>query len=464
MLLHEVITEIKDTFHSIDIRIFSHKQNDVWNSIFTIIRFRRETEEELRIIQKDLIKKCGSLIETKKFKVGIFSYPVEKWAKITDDLSKKFICLTDSFTVNYDEEINFNNNISEPHPEHGDYVYKNWKYFASYSELRNLQRPNYHDELQNNVLENQFSHVDDYLSAVFQYDKYDFQRNSWVRTLVPVFFKTEEIEFDHDKVIVDYTAYAQKNIQMSFKFFRSQHYRVNEEFVEKKIQNLELKENLELIQDRTTIKLDTENVGNSFELLVIKNKNILVERIEGKIEEYWKNRTEYTNPLYFVFEQFVKFDELEQMLLQFKSKKIHNDSEVFERGVSWLLNLLGITNIMLGEYEQIGNGFEKISTDIVGSFAKNRIFLVNVTIGLPKQSDFDREREYRENIEKIITNKKLQIHSIYFTGKDATESHPSATTNNVTLIGKSSINLILEHLKKGNLEEAREVIMQENGF
>ena len=214
MLLNEVINEIKDTFHSIDIRVFSHKKNDVWNCIFTVIRFRRETEEELRMIQEDLIKKCGSLIETEKFKVGIFHYPVKKWAKITDDLSKKFLCLTDSFAVNYDEAINFNNNVSEPHPEHGDYVYKNWKYFVSYSELRNSQRPNYHDELRSNVLENQFTDVDEYLSAVFQYDKYDFQRNPWIKTLVPTFFKTENIEFDHDKVIVDYTAYEQKNIQM----------------------------------------------------------------------------------------------------------------------------------------------------------------------------------------------------------------------------------------------------------
>lgn len=82
MLLNEVIKEIKDTFHSIDIRVFSHKQNDVWNSIFTVIRFRRETEDELQQIQKDLIKKCGSLIETEKFKVGIFHYPVEKWATL----------------------------------------------------------------------------------------------------------------------------------------------------------------------------------------------------------------------------------------------------------------------------------------------------------------------------------------------------------------------------------------------
>ena len=212
------------------------------------------------------------------------------------------------------------------------------------------------------------------------------------------------------------------------------------------------------------MELDTKNVGEAFELLVIKNKNTLIESKEGRMDEYWKTRTEYTNPTYYAFEQFVKFEELEQMLLQFKSKEIKKDSKVFERGVSWLLSLLGIPNMMLGEYERLGSGHDQTSTDILASFDTDKIFLINATIGLPKQSDFDREREYRENIESRVTNKKIEIHSIYFTGKDATESQASATANNVTLVGKYNIQMILEHIKKGKLEEARQVIFQKDSF
>jgi len=104
---------------------------------------------------------------------------------------------------------------------------------------------------------------------------------------------------------------------------------------------------------------------------------------------------------------------------------------------------------MLGGYAQIGRGSEKIFTDIVGSFENNHILLVNATTGLPKQSDFDIERECGETIEKSISNKKLKIHSAYFAGKNATESFPSANSDKVNLVGKSSLLLILEHLKKG---------------
>ena len=52
MLFHKTIEELKDSFHSIDVRIFSYKHDNAWHNIFTIIRFRRETEDQLeKIIQ-----------------------------------------------------------------------------------------------------------------------------------------------------------------------------------------------------------------------------------------------------------------------------------------------------------------------------------------------------------------------------------------------------------------------------
>jgi len=462
--LDKVLEELKDTFHSIDIRVFSHKPDDVWKNIFIIIRFRRETEDELMKIQTELIQKCGSLIETEKFKVGVFHYPVEKWTKIEDDLSKKFLCLTDSFAVNFDKEITFNHDISTPYFKSENYIDDDWKCFLFHNETNPPQKPNYHDLLINKTFENDFSHFDDYLSAIFEYNKYDFQHNPWVNTFVPVFFKIEQITFDHDIVNLTYSAYDQKNIRVTLNFYQAREYRTHDKFIDKKVVELEENKNSKLIKDKITMEVDTKNIGNAFDLLVIKNKNVLLENREGKIEDYWKGRTEYTNPTYYAFEQFVKFEELEQMLLQFKSKKLKKDSEVFERGISWLLSLIGLPNIMLGEYERLGNGYDQTSTDILASFEKDTIFLINVTIGLPQQSDFDREREYRENIEKRTTNKKIKICSIYFTGKDATEAQTSATANNVILIGKSNLQNILEHLKKGNLEKARQIILKEDSF
>ena len=55
----------------------------------------------------------------------------------------------------------------------------------------------------------------------------------------------------------------------------------------------------------------------------------------------------------------------------------------------------------------------------------------------------------------------MKIFSVYFTGKDPTESEKSAVDNDVILIGKTKLNLILQHLKKGSLEEAHQVIFSD---
>lgn len=460
-MIQNAIDELKDPFHSIDVRVFSFKQDNVWKNIFTIIRFRSETENELKTIHEELIKKRG-VLETEKFRMGLFHFSLTNWDKICKDASNKFICLNENYAVNFFESVNLRHTSIEPNPEPGNYIDKEWKFLRSYHETSSSSRPSYQDELRDEVLKNGFSNVDDYLSAVFQFDKYDFQHNPWIYVFVPVFFKTEKILFEHDKVNVEYTAYEQKDIQITFNFYNSVNRRVNEEFVEQKIQKLTLKDESKIINDKTIIGLQTDKISNSFELLVIKNKKILIERKEGRIGDYWKGRSEYTNPLYFVFEKFVNYDELEKMLFEFKSKDLGDDSKVFERGVSWLLSLLGFSNVLLNNYEKIGEGSHKISTDILCSLNDNRLFLVNATTGLPKQSDFDREKEYRENLAKLLTNKKLQVFSVYFTGKEATESENSARTNNVTLIGKSKLKILLEHLKKGDLEKARKIILNED--
>ena len=464
MKFPDAINELKDTFHSIDVRIFSFKQDNVWKNVFTIIRFRRETEDKLKAIHEKIIKQCRKLIQTDEFRVGVFHFPIERWDKICKDLTNKFICLTDTYAVNYFDVISFNETTAEPHVEHLNFVDRGWKFFIGYSETRSSSRPSYHDKLLDSALENNFSHIDDYLSAILQFDTYDFNRSPWLKIFVPTYFKTEKITFEHDKVEIKYSAYEQKDIQISFNFYKSSLRRTKEEFVDQKFQNLKLKNKADIIHDKTIIELDANKVGNSFELLVIKNNKLVIEQQEGKISDYWKGRSEYTNPLYFAFEKFVDYENLENMLFEFKSKGIGNQSDVFERGVSWLLSLLRIPNIMLGKYEKIGEGFNIISADILGVLDENRLFLVNATIGLPKQSDFDRERDYRENLEKMLTNKNLKISSLYFTGKEPTESEKSATTNNVILIGKSKLKIILQHLKKGELEDALNIVINEDFY
>ena len=447
---NEVIDELIETYRSIDIRIFCFKKDNAWHNIFTIIRFRRETMDELKKIYHKLAEKCQGIIKTEEFRVGTFQYEIEKWGKIKSDLSNKFLCLQDDFAINYTNPVDYNYQAYNAY-NHSDkeFVFKNWKAFNAYHEFNDSPHPAYNDKLLDKAIENHFSHFDDYLGAIFEYDKYDFQRHTWINTISPVYIQVKDIKFEHDKVTTTVIGHHQNNLELVFNFY-GEKFRPKAEFVEKKIGNIVLDKKEELIQKDIVLDIDTKSLTNEFELLIIKNKKILLEEERDKISNHWEGIGEYTNPFYFMFEKFVKFKNLESMLFELKAEGMKNPKKIFERGISLLLSILHIPNTMLDEFEKSGIGADIVSIDIIGMLRKNHIILANVTTGLPKQSDFDRERDYRVTIKKQLKNEKIEVTSIYFTAREPTESENSANLNNVNLIGKSRIKMILDHIKEGD--------------
>lgn len=457
MQLIQAIDELLETYQSIDIRILSFKQDNVWKSIFTIIRFRYESSEELNEIQKGIIQKCNGLVETDEFRLDLASFPITKWNQIKENLNQKFICLRDNLAINFFEPITFNHPLNTTYFVHDKhYVYKNWKQFFGSKTASNSSKPSYDEKLKDQAIERHFSYFDDYLAAIFESNKYEFQREPWVFTFIPVFLHVGKITFEHDKVQVQLTGLSQKNLHLAFNFFRSD-YNAKSEFIEQKVVDVNLNDNNDFQDKVISIPIDTKSLGNEFELLITKNK-ILLEQKRDSIARFWKERSEFTNPINYLFEKFVDFETLEDMLFKHESKDLKDPQKIFERGVSWIMSLMGIPNIMLGIYEKSRNGSSVVSTDILGAFDKDTIVLVNATVGLPKQSDFDRERDYNQNLSQMMTNPKIKLQSVYFTAKEPTESEQSAFANNIVLVGKSKIEMIVNHLKKGDVEKARKAI------
>ncbi|MEW6042934.1 MAG: hypothetical protein AB1608_01580 [Thermoproteota archaeon] len=459
MRLIDVIDALMDTYNSIDVRTFVFFQDNVWKNIFTIIRLRKESVEELKKQHEQLIAKCGGLIQTSGYRVDLFQFPIEKWQKITENLSNQFLCLTDSFAVNYFNNIHFNHSVTEPYLDlNRDHVYKTWNVFTGYNEIGNISKPNYIDKLFDEALTKRFSHFHDYLSAILEFDQYDFQHIPWIRIYVPVYFKVDGVQFNHDKVNVKFTTFPRENLELTFNFFSIRNYK--SEFIDKKTKSLELDGENALFQREATIELGSRPSGNEFELLVTKNGNILIEKFKDKIGNHWKESSEFSDPFRSVFNKYVDFESLEKMLMECESIDYKDPAKVFERGVSWVLSLLGIQNMVLGGFEKI-NG-NSVSTDILGNLDTNSLLLVNVTAGFPKEGDFDKESEYRKNLLKMLSNKDIEIKSVYFTPKEPTEFESAAKTNQVLLIGRSKIKVMLDHLKKGELEEARKVLNPSN--
>jgi len=464
MRLNDIINELKETYNSIDVRVFSFYRDNTWNNIFTVIRFRRESVDKLKQIHDELIRKCGGLIETDKYRFGLFQFPISQWEKIQSDFSKKFICLQEDYAVNFQTIVSLNNIFAEPRLDPNiEYVIKDWKIYHGRIE-HSISVPNFGGDLADDALLHHFSDIDDYFSAMLQINRQLLQHRNSIHVIVPVFFKISKIEFDEKKFEVNFSAATQKNVKMATNFYNTETFGTKSEFIDRKLIDLEIKGDTNMIVDNSqSIDIETNSMGSEFEILVTKN-GIVLDKMREPIGNFWPGRAEFTNPMYSIFEKFVSHENLEKMLFEYTSEKndLKDESKVFERGVAWLLNLLGFPSIFLGSYEKTGSGSNSISTDIISSKEKT-IFLVNVTTGLPKASDFDRERGYRENISKLIKNPELKIVSLYFTGREATESAQAAQNNDVILVGKEKLKIILDFLKKGEIDQARNFIL-DSGF
>lgn len=467
MKLLYTIDSLKETYLSIDIRLFSVLKDDVWQNVFTIIRFRSESVKELKKIHDAESEKYGGLIQTDKYKVSVHQLPIEKWDKVKSDFEQKFLCLSEDYAVNYENPITLNHNLVEPHKSEKEYVFKEWNVFFAQQEARH-EKPPYEDELLDHALKKGFSLFHYYLSAVFQMDKYDFQMHSWVYLFVPVFFKINDVFFEFNKMDITYSSYFQHDLELVVNFTKQKKYGIASEFICKISKSIELEKTEKRIQKTITLPLHTSIIGNTFEIIIKKNETVLIANKKDNIGNCWKGQTEFTNPFYFAFEKFVSYETFEKILFDFESENFKDKSKVFEQGISWILNLLGIPNIIFDKYETIRKNSKIISSDILGKIDKNTLIMAHVTTGFPRPSDFDKVREYRKNFNDLIKNENIQIKSIYFTGSEPTESKTHAESNDVLLIGLSSLNLILEHLKKGEIIEARNIVTREldstNGF
>ena len=169
------------------------------------------------------------------------------------------------------------------------------------------------------------------------------------------------------------------------------------------------------------------------------------------------------NPMFGLFENFVQHDDLRRMVIDLEAKDLFAPNKVFERAITWLLNLLGFSAIQLQEYETIGKDPEKVSVDIIASYNKQNIVLANVTLSMPNTSNFETERNRRIILSRTVSD-KVKLVSIIFTSKSVIQLQKEAKQHEVTIIGREDLEKILELLKTGDVKEARDMILGNNDF
>lgn len=461
MYFHQVVSGLIEMYQSIDVRVAAYRDDNTWNSAVLVVRFRKDSVDVLKTIQSKLEADYG-LIQADDLKISLHALPIEKWKSICENWYKHFICLSDDYAVNFKNSDAMNREMSEPISlSTSNYVDKDWEvYYVSHHHdqegiLTKLQNHNI------DAVKLGFPNIHEYLSTLFEIAGGPIADQGLTYMVAPtyskirsVLFKDEEIQIkyhglttDLDFVLSFQEADKQSGMPRETKSRKKFHYKpgITEHIASESL---------------FSEKIVSYSKEDRFRLHVFKN-DVLLGTYFNFVNYCLPIEDAVTSqPLLSSFREFVPIQELRRMLFNTYDIKGSNPKTVFERGIAWLLSLVDFKVIRLEEFEKFGVGPTGVSVDILASHNAIEIILVNVTLGLPDVSDLDREKNFRVEFKKKVSNKEMDVRSMLFTAYPVNQLQTPAQENEVRLIGKTELESILDNLEKGETELARKMIWQ----
>jgi hypothetical protein len=123
----------------------------------------------------------------------------------------------------------------------------------------------------------------------------------------------------------------------------------------------------------------------------------------------------------------------------------------FELRIAWLLGLLGLSTVILGEYENIiapETGVHRGSIDILAASQRGKaLVLVACTIGSPKDEDFTNIVTMAEILDReVFTDASVHIVPLVCT---CAPGYPSRNVNGVPVLDADGLDLALRLVKSG---------------
>ncbi len=164
------------------------------------------------------------------------------------------------------------------------------------------------------------------------------------------------------------------------------------------------------------------------------------------------------NILLEALQYFCRGSKLDNLLVQAyneQPKKL-KQSAAFELHVSWLLSMLGLSPVVLGEYEHIlapDSQVRRASVDILAASQERRFLLiVGCTLDTPKPEDANNLRYAREILVRdVFAGTGVNVVAVLFNSAmggpqyDKSEDH----FDWVPIVDADSMKILLEHLRTG---------------
>jgi hypothetical protein len=177
------------------------------------------------------------------------------------------------------------------------------------------------------------------------------------------------------------------------------------------------------------------------------------------------------SPLFAALSRFCNVSSIRESLVNpgSQSPKKLKESAAFELHISWLLGVLGIPTVVLGDYEYLTsqNGRVRLGSVDILAFdpAAQSLILGGCTLGPPKQEDFTNLLSVRRILEdEVLQDARCAITPVLFTGA---KDHPHSVELSNTLIrviDSGDLSDIMARLADGEFVLLSEVLAPELQF
>ncbi|HYR43642.1 MAG TPA: hypothetical protein VER98_11500, partial [Terriglobia bacterium] len=172
---------------------------------------------------------------------------------------------------------------------------------------------------------------------------------------------------------------------------------------------------------------------------------------------------EEVSSLYLAVRRFVGDERLTECLLRCQERPTQRTkpSAAYELYVSWLLSMIGLSPVVLGEYEKLAavkTDFVWGSVDIVAEGPETHtIFLVGCSLVVPPSNDYATLLTAKSVLHDEVFKDGIRIQPVIFTGARGVAPRAEVgTTAEVIVIDADRVETILKYLSRGQRTAIRD--------
>jgi hypothetical protein len=449
---------MKDAYKSIDLRIAAGKENDKWHNGLTVIRFSYESVEDLQSRIRERGSRIGE-VKTDNFFISHHIIPFEEFNKLQSQLQQGKIKLGDA-------EIDFGRSVDllslqDRFPTRHQYTRKTeeWPFLevfnGDHSEI--FRRENLEKEIRTLGFTNVYDPINVLLEIGFGSGiTFDIVLHA------PFYGIIQNVDFEGQTAKIKVKFHEKVSDLILHVFLRERnHYetiKAKHSFDMDKSVIRELNGVFKLWKKEVELPNATVN-DYLFVNLVHKELGEICD-FSKSIEDFVKCKKPSVTPMFSTFSRFCSEEEFKKHLVQPHKLKIKGmgPEDVFERAILWLLSLSGLCSIKLDAYEKLREKETKVergSVDILAHHKiKDQLFLVNCTIGIPKEEDIDRLKSIRKWFyEELFKGTNLQITPVIFSAeREVKLMKERGASSGIRVFDSEDIENILINIKNGRTD------------